>query len=123
MPAQEQGCGAGLPGGGIEAARGLQGERACLAQNGGQGARMQGFLHNAQDFGVLRAIHPDDAGEVEAQPCEARRVAIGAGCCPEEKATVLAQNACRYRCSERRHGWRQLALQAVRAKFVKRAKG
>ena len=67
VPPQEQRRSTGLPGGGIEPARGLQVQRGRLAQNRRRRTRMQGFLHDAQDLGLLRAIDPDDAGRIEAQ--------------------------------------------------------
>ena len=79
-----------MTGGGVEPARGLQGKRARFAQDGGKCAGMQGFLHDTQDLGVLRAIHPDDAGGIEAKARETWRVAIGAGRGPEEKAIAFA---------------------------------
>ena len=122
-PPQEQRRSAGLPGGGIEPARGLQVQRARLAQNRGHRARMQGFLHDAQDLGLLRTVDPDDAGRIEAQAEEARRMAIGLTRRPQEKTIVLAQNFRRHNCREGGHGRRQFALQAACAKFVERAKG
>ncbi len=111
-----------MPGGGIEPARGFQVQRARLAQNGGQRARMQGFLHDAQHLGILHAFGPDDARRIEAQPGQPRRIAIGAARRPEEKAILRTQNVRRHNCRKGRHGRRQFALQAVRAKFVERTK-
>jgi hypothetical protein len=122
VPPQEQRRCTGLPGGGIEPARGLQVQSARLAQDRRHRARMQGFLHDAQDFGLLRAFDPDDAGRIEAQAEEARRMAIGLTRCPQEKTIVLVQNFRRHRCREGGHGRRQFALQAACAKFVERAK-
>ncbi len=61
MPPQEQRRDTGLPGGGVEPSRRLEAQRARLAQNRGQRAGMQGFLHDAQNIGILCAIDPDDA--------------------------------------------------------------
>ena len=123
VPPQEQRRSAGLPGGGVEPARGLQVQRARLAQNSRHRARMQGFLHDAQDLGLLRTVDPDDAGRIEAQAGQARRMAIGLTRRPQQKTIVLMQNFRRHNCREGGHGRRQFALQAACAKFVERAKG
>jgi hypothetical protein len=122
MPPQEQRRCPGLPGGGIEPARGLQVQRARLAQNRRHRAGVQGFLHDAQDFGILHAFDPNDAGWIEAQAGQARRIAIGPARGPEEKAIVLAQNFRRHRRRKGCHGRHQLAFQAACAKFVESAK-
>ncbi len=83
---------------------------------------MQGFLHDAQDPGVLRAFDPNDAGRIEAQAGQARRIAIGLARRPEKKAIVRTQNFRRHRRRKGRHGRRQFAFQAACAKFVERAK-
>ncbi len=83
---------------------------------------MQGFLHDAQDFGILRAFDPDDARRIEAQAGQAWCIAIGLAFRPEEEAIVFAQNFRRDRCRKGCHGRRQFAFQAARAKFVERAK-
>jgi hypothetical protein len=103
VPPQEQRRSAGLPGGGIEPACGLEVQRARLAQNRRHRARMQGFLHDAQDLGLLRTVDPDDAGRIEAQAEEARRMAIGLTRRPQEKAIVFAQNVRRHNCREGGH--------------------
>jgi hypothetical protein len=123
VPPQEQRRSAGLPGGGIEPARGLEVQRTGLAQNRRHRARMQGFLHDAQDLGLLRTVDPDDAGRIEAQTRQARRIAIGLTRRPQQKAIVFAQDFRRHNRREGGHGRRQFALQAACTKFVERAKG
>ena len=51
--------------------------QARLAKDGSQRARVQSLFHDAQDLGILRTVDPDDAGRIEAQAEEARRIAIG----------------------------------------------
>jgi hypothetical protein len=83
---------------------------------------MQGFLHDAQDPGIFRAMDPDDARRVKPQAGKPWRIAIGMACRPKEKAILLARNLSRYHCRKGCHGGDKFALDPARAKFMKRAK-
>ncbi len=83
---------------------------------------MQGFLHDAQDLGLIRAADPNDAGRIEAQAGQARRITVSLARRPEQEAIVRTQNFRRHGCRKGGHGRRQFAFQAACAKFVECAK-
>jgi hypothetical protein len=110
MPPQEKRRGTGFPGRRIEPAPHLQTQRTYFAQNRGQRTRMQGFFHDTENFRILRAMDPDNAGRIEAEAGKAWRIAIGKARGPEEKSILLAQNlGCGY-CRESRRSHRRFAL-------------
>jgi hypothetical protein len=121
-PPQEQGGDSRLARRGVEPPARLQAQRPRLADNGGKRARMQGLLHDAQNFGILPAFDPHDAGRIQAEAGEARRITIGAAQSPERISFPDAQNPGGCRRSKRRHRRRKLGFESIRQELVKRAK-
>ncbi len=108
-PHKKRGC-ARLPGGGVEPSPRLQGQRARLAHDGAKRTRLQSLLHDAQNFGVLPAIDPDDAASIEAEAGEPRQIAIAPARSPQERTASAPQNTGRHRRGETCHGGCEFSL-------------
>ena len=121
-PPQEKGSDPRLARCSVEPPACLQAQRPRLADNGGKRARMQGLLHDAQNFGILPAFDPDDAGRLQAEAGEAGRIAIGVAQSPERISFPDAQNSGGRRRRKRRHRRRKLGFKSIRQELVKRAK-
>gem|GEM_PF-4571028 len=70
--------GARAAGGGIEPPACLQTYVAGFTQNGSQSASVKRLFHDAQDFRIVPAFHPDDTAEIETVLNKPRCIAIRA---------------------------------------------